>query len=674
MKHNAIQPANLEFNAEGTPVSRDFDDVYFSSDNGLEETRYVFLGGNRLPERFASHDRAHFVTAESGFGTGLNFLTLWQAFCAFRRAHPEATLQRLHFISFEKFPLRIDDLRQAHQRWPELAEFAGQLQAQWPLPFAGCHRLLLDAGRVALDLWFGDINVLAETLDDTLNQQVDAWFLDGFAPAKNPEMWTAGLFQTMARTARPGGTLATFTSAGFVRRGLQEAGFTMRKSKGFGRKREMLTGEMSEQACVAQQPWFLRTGTTQRETAIIGGGIASALLALSLLQRGFKVTLYCEDAAPAQGASGNRQGALYPLLNAQDPALLRFFPAAFTFARRLYDSLSVAFDHQWCGVTQLGWDEKSQRKIARMLSLDLPPELALAVSAQEASVRAGVETHCAGIAYPLGGWLCPARLTAAVIELACQRGLEVRWNQRCERLEAQDEGWRLHINNGHSYVHASVVLANGHQIGQFAQTAALPVYAVSGQVSHIPTTAQLAPLKQVLCYDGYLTPHNPATGQHCIGASYHRGSTGVAYSATDQQHNRQRLIDCLPEAAWAKSVDVSAGEARSGVRCATRDHLPMVGNVPDYAATLAAYAHLAEAHAAPPVAPVHPNLFMLAALGSRGLCSAPLAAELLASQMSGEPLPLDAITLAALNPNRLWVRKLLKGRPVKACDAAVAGR
>ncbi|HBL4951841.1 TPA: bifunctional tRNA (5-methylaminomethyl-2-thiouridine)(34)-methyltransferase MnmD/FAD-dependent 5-carboxymethylaminomethyl-2-thiouridine(34) oxidoreductase MnmC, partial [Escherichia coli] len=151
MKHYSIQPANLEFNAEGTPVSRDFDDVYFSNDNGLEETRYVFLGGNHLEARFPEHPHPLFVVAESGFGTGLNFLTLWQAFDQFREAYPQAQLQRLHFISFEKFPLARADLALAHQHWPELAPWAEQLQAQWPLPLPGCHRLLLDEGRITLD-------------------------------------------------------------------------------------------------------------------------------------------------------------------------------------------------------------------------------------------------------------------------------------------------------------------------------------------------------------------------------------------------------------------------------------------------------------------------------------------------------------------------------------------
>ncbi|EKS6310747.1 bifunctional tRNA (5-methylaminomethyl-2-thiouridine)(34)-methyltransferase MnmD/FAD-dependent 5-carboxymethylaminomethyl-2-thiouridine(34) oxidoreductase MnmC [Enterobacter hormaechei] len=665
MKQNAIQPANLEFNAEGTPVSRDFDDVYFSNDNGLEETRYVFLDGNHLGTRFPEHPRRLFVVAESGFGTGLNFLTLWQAFDCFRAAYPEATLQRLHFISFEKFPLTAHDLRLAHQRWPELAHWAEQLQTQWPPAIGGCHRLILDDGRVTLDLWLGDINDLTDKLDDSMNQKVDAWFLDGFAPAKNPDMWSPHLFSAMARLARPGATLATFTSAGFVRRGLQEAGFTMRKTKGFGRKRDMLVGVMEQDLAIpAQAPWFARRASTSREVAIVGGGIASALLSLALLHRGWQVTLYCADEAPATGASGNRQGALYPLLSAHDPALFQFFPAAFTFARRLYDSLPVAFDHDWCGVTQLGWDEKSQQKITQMLSLGLPEDIAHAVTAQQVTETTGVDTGCGGIQYPLGGWLCPAELTSAAIALGQSRGLTVHYAHKVQSLSRTGH-WKLRFADGKEAQHASVVLANGHHITQFTQTASLPVYPVGGQVSHIPTAPQLSKLRQVLCYDGYLTPQNPSNGHHCIGASYHRGETDMHYSEADQQQNRQRLVDSFPDASWAKEVDVSEGQARCGVRCATRDHLPMAGNVPDYDATLEVYQDLADSKETAVSAPVHPELFMLGGLGSRGLCSAPLLAEALAAQMSDEPVPLDRVTLAGLNPNRLWVRKLLKGKMVK---------
>ncbi|EOI3455163.1 bifunctional tRNA (5-methylaminomethyl-2-thiouridine)(34)-methyltransferase MnmD/FAD-dependent 5-carboxymethylaminomethyl-2-thiouridine(34) oxidoreductase MnmC [Cronobacter turicensis] len=667
MKPIAIQPASLTFNNEGTPVSRDFDDVYFSNDDGLEETRYVFLNGNQLPERFMTHPRDSFIVAESGFGTGLNFLTLWQAFATFRDAYPDAALQRLHFISFEKFPLTPADLASAHAHWPELAPWAQQLQAQWPMALPGCQRVLLDDGRVTLDLWLGDINELVDTLDDTHNRQVDAWFLDGFAPSKNPDMWTPGLFAAMARLARPGGTLATFTSAGFVRRGLIDAGFNVVKRKGFGRKREMLTGALSvDVPPPVRAPWYARRPASgDKDVAIVGGGIASALLALALQRRGWQVTLYCEDDAPAQGASGNRQGALYPLLSHHDAALAAFFPAAFTFARRLYDALPVSFDKDWCGVTQLGWDEKSQTKISQMLELGLPESLARGVDSDTVRERSGVETGCGGIEYPQGGWLCPAQLTAGVVTLAQAHGLRVHYGHRVSALHPENGGWRLDFASGAQARHAVLVLANGHQLSGFPQTETLPVYPVGGQVSHIPTTPGLGALRQVLCYDGYLTPQNPANGMHCIGASYHRGVSEMRYQEEDQQHNRQRLIDCLPAAAWTQDVDVSAGDARCGVRCATRDHLPMVGNAPDYAATLRDYATLSHHASAPETvapAPVLENLFVLGALGSRGLCSAPLAAEILASQMNGEPLPLDGATLAALNPNRLWVRKLLKGR------------
>ncbi len=666
MKHTAIQSANLSFNEDGTPVSREFDDVYFSNDNGLEETRYVFLAGNGIPARWETHPRRRFIVAESGFGTGLNFLTLWQAFDEFVSSTPQATLKQLHFISFEKFPLTRADLALAHGHWPELAEYARQLQAAWPAHLPGCHRLVLAQGRVTLDLWLGDINDTLSQLDDSTNQQVDAWFLDGFAPSKNPEMWTPNLFNAMARLARPGGTVATFTCAGFVRRGLQEAGFTMRKQKGFGRKREMLVGELPQAIDTpATTPWYARPASDTRSVSIIGGGVASALLSLALINRGWQVTLYCRDNAPAEGASGNRQGALYPLISHHNPALTGFFGAAFTFARRLYDSLPVQYDHDWCGVTQLGWDEKSQGKIDNMLALALPDEIAQGLDVQAAQQACGVATGCGGITYPLGGWLCPAQLTAGAIALAQQQGLHAYYGVELASFTREENGWALQFADGQTTTCSALVLANGHGISEFEQTAHLPVYPVSGQVSHIPATRVLGELRQVLCYDGYLTPVNPNNGHHCIGASYRRGETDTEYRDADQQANRQRLVDCFPDEQWPLSVDVSGNEARCGVRCASRDHLPVVGAVPDYDATLAQYAALHQHPELAANAPYYPDLFVMGALGSRGLCSAPLAAELLASQMSGEPLPLDSETLAALNPNRMWVRKLLKGKQVK---------
>ncbi|WP_329910947.1 bifunctional tRNA (5-methylaminomethyl-2-thiouridine)(34)-methyltransferase MnmD/FAD-dependent 5-carboxymethylaminomethyl-2-thiouridine(34) oxidoreductase MnmC [Serratia quinivorans] len=673
MSHAPIQTAALSWNEQGTPVSKQFDDVYFSNQDGLEETRYVFLKGNRLPSRFAEHPRPLFIVAETGFGTGLNFLTLWQAFADFHATTPDATLERLHFISFEKFPLLQADLAAAHARWPELAPYADELRAQWPLPLPGCHRLLLAEGRITLDLWFGDVNELLPHFDASMHRQIDAWFLDGFAPSKNPDMWTEQLFTAMARFARPGGSLATFTAAGFVRRGLQQAGFEVIKSKGFGQKREMLIGELPADAPAVAHPtpWLLRPAADNTDDiAIIGGGVASALTALALLRRGAQVTLYCADPQAAEGASGNRQGALYPLLNGRGDALENFFSAAFLFARRHYDALvkqGVTFDHQWCGVSQLAYDEKSAGKIANMLAVEWPQQLAVAADRTTLSALCGIDSGFGGINYPQGGWLCPAELTRNAIALAQHQGLSCHYESDVKTLTATDSGWQLSFNQEETRQHATVILANGHRLGELAPSETLPVYAVRGQVSHIPTTPALSELKQVLCYDGYLTPVNANNQQHCIGASYQRGETATEYREEEQQDNRARLLRCLPEQTWPAQVDVSGQHARCGVRSATRDHLPMIGAVPDYQATLTQYQDLQRQHQRGETianAPSYPNLFVIGALGSRGLCSAPLAAEILAAQLFGEPLPGDADMLAALNPNRMWVRKLLKGRAV----------
>lgn len=673
MKDHAIQHGTLSWNDQGTPVSQQFDDVYFSNQDGLEETRYVFLQGNHFPARFLSHERRCCTIAETGFGTGLNFLTLWEAFAHFRSQHPSATLRRLHFISFEKFPLREPDLAQAHAHWPALSAYADELRQQWPqalLP--GCHRLILADGAITLDLWFGDINDLLPTLDASLTHQVDAWFLDGFAPSKNPDMWSEALFNTMARLCRPEGTFATFTAAGFVRRGLQQAGFEVAKVKGYGQKREMLSGRLPQAMVTTRSaPWYQRpSASTTDDIAIIGGGVASVLTALALLQRGARVTLYCADSTPAQGASGNRQGALYPLLNDKHDSLSRFFSAAFGFARRQYDALAkagVTFEHDWCGVSQIAYDDKSARKITQILDGDWPAPLVQAQDIGAMEAAAGLPIGYPGLLYPAGGWMCPAELTANALALARTAGLKLHLSTRITALESTDSGWQLTLENGQNVQHAVVVVANGHELSNWAQSAHLPCYAVRGQVSHVATTPTLRRLQRVLCYDGYLTPVSPQHQRHCIGASYQRGNLSTAFSAEEQQDNAQRLKHCLPNAPWVDEIDVSDNAARQGIRCATRDHLPLLGAVPDYEQTLRQYAQLhAQQHTPEQVAPapVYRDLFIIGALGSRGLCSAPLAAEILAGQIFGEALPLDADTLAAMNPNRFWVRKLLKGKPI----------
>ncbi len=572
---------------------------------------------------------------------------------------------RLHFISVEKYPLTQADLRKALAAWPELAPLSQPLIDQWPLPVSGCHRLLFADGRIRLDLWFGDIKEMLPQVPHPATGLVDAWYLDGFSPAKNPEMWTQDLFDDLARLARPDATLSTFTCAGFVRRGLIAAGFAMKKVKGHGSKREMLAGV--REGKVPQQsiaPWYARPAGREGEVLIIGGGIASAMTALSLVERGRHVTLLCEDGEPASGASGNRQGALCPLLNGEHDALSRFYSLAFGFARNRLLALAkhhpVAFS--LCGVTQLGYDDKSAAKLAKMSQGPFPPELMHPLSAAEVEQVVGLPCDADGVSYPLGGWLCPADLTRAAIREAQASGrLEVVFNAAATHIAEQDGGWRVESRDGRQWRAPNLVVAAGHQLPALLPFAELPLYPVRGQVSHVPTTAGLSQLKTVLCYDGYLTPaHN---GAHCIGASYGRNQTDLAYRADEQEQNRARLQACVPQQRWPAEVDVSGNQARVGVRCASRDHLPVAGPV----ARLAALAdHDVNAPADQQSAlPLHAGLYVLGALGSRGLCSAPLCGELVASEICGDPLPLAADLLEALHPARYWVRRLRRGKPLR---------
>ncbi len=206
------------------------DDVYFSKEDGFEETRHVFLGGNDLAHRFTACDDA-FVIAEAGFGTGLNYA----AACECWKQHaPEAA--KIHYISFEKEPLAPDIIHGVLSHWPSIAPWRDALLAHYPLPIEGPHRIAMDHG--SLTLVWGDIHRWLPEMAF----KADAWFLDGFAPKKNPHMWEASLLEQVGMHTGPDGTVATFTAASDVRRGLEAAGFAISKVPGFGRKREMITG------------------------------------------------------------------------------------------------------------------------------------------------------------------------------------------------------------------------------------------------------------------------------------------------------------------------------------------------------------------------------------------------------------------------------------------------
>ncbi len=231
----ALQPARLEFSPDGTPRSSVYGDVYHSAHGGPAQARHVFLAGNDLPGRWAGRD--HFTLLETGFGLGLNFLATWVAWVT-----DSARCAQLHFVSVEKHPFHAADLARAHAdwfaTWPEAAPLSAQLCAAWPALTPGEHTLELAGGALRLTLWFGD----ACTVLPTLDLAADALYLDGFSPARNPELWSPEICAALARCAAPGASLATWSVAGGVRRALDAAGFALERRPGFSGKREMLVG------------------------------------------------------------------------------------------------------------------------------------------------------------------------------------------------------------------------------------------------------------------------------------------------------------------------------------------------------------------------------------------------------------------------------------------------
>jgi tRNA 5-methylaminomethyl-2-thiouridine biosynthesis bifunctional protein len=233
MRQRTLDCASVEWRDGRTPVSQHYGDLYFSAEDGCAESRHVFLANNDLPQRMREWQHPLFTIAETGFGTGLNFLLAWQLW---KSCHQPG--QRLRYLSAERHPLEQGQMEKAHACWPELAREATLLDRHYPPPTAGIHTIHLSE-EVELVLLLDDATAGFGALSGVT---VDAWFLDGFAPAKNPEMWKEELFQTMARLSYPGTTLASFTAAGAVRRGLAAAGFSIRKVPGYGRKREMIRG------------------------------------------------------------------------------------------------------------------------------------------------------------------------------------------------------------------------------------------------------------------------------------------------------------------------------------------------------------------------------------------------------------------------------------------------
>jgi tRNA 5-methylaminomethyl-2-thiouridine biosynthesis bifunctional protein len=645
-------PAGLRFR-EGIPYSALYDDIYHSDAGGLAQARFVFLEGNHLPQRWQG--RETFTVMETGFGLGRNFLATWQAW----RNDPDAS-GRLHYLAIEKHPFRAEDLAVLHAAWPEVAALSHDLCAAWPPLLPGFHRLLLDGGRVVLTLVFGDI---AESLPQ-IEARADAFFLDGFSPGKNPEMWDPACLARLNRLAADGATLATYTVSAPVRKALSQAGFICRKLPGFGSKRDMLGASYAPRWTV---PPVARP--VQRKAIVIGAGLAGSAACERLTARGWQVTLIERHEAPAQEASGNLAGIVMPLLSRDDNVPSRLARAAYLFALRIgahLGGIGGAVAGGACGVLQLARD--AEHAIAQRDTLAqgaYPESFARWMTPEEVAARIGHPSSLGGWFFPQGGWVRPSSLCNAMLE-ACGDRLLRRFGEEVAGLRRDADVW--HACNAQGEVIASapvLIIAQGALAGKLAQTHALPLDAVRGQVTHVPVgiLSALSSLSTVVCGEGYVTP--PSDGICCVGATYDEGAD-MALDPAGQRANLERLAQLVPQLPSRSLPDSSllglsasqlqALEGRVGFRCVAPDRLPLAGALPDPQQAIRG-SRLRDV-------PRLPGLYGLLGYASRGLIWAPLAAELLASQLEGEPLPVEAELAAALDPARFALKAFRRGEGV----------
>lgn len=568
--------------------SAQFDDIYFSPEDGFAETRHVFVDNNGLPQAWAGRDR--FVIAETGFGTGLNFLAAWEAFE--RTAGPD---QKLHYISFEKYPLAASEISMALARW----DFGGRLEklcAVYPVRVPGFHRVIV-TDRIILTLVFDDVNHAIPELDVPCG--INAWFLDGFAPAKNPDMWSETLFENMARLSAPGATFATFTAAGFVKRGLEAAGFSVEKRKGYGRKRDMLAGH------IGKAPVPVSVLQPPQRIAVIGGGLAGTAAAWVLKRYGLDVVVFEQEKTLATGASGNETGLFNPRFSQYRTADSDFFVAAWAQAVRTWPLLPH-IDWQPCGSLHLSVDGEKDKKLRGALDhWGWHADHMTWIAPHEASACAGVALHRGALFLPDAGTVSPRRLCGEYV-----RDVDVRLGSAPSDLSAFD----------------AVILACGAGVRAYEED--LPLHTVRGQVTYVEATATTAGLRTNLCYGGYATPARQ--GVHTIGATFQQWLTGTDRRPEDDEDNLRRLQEILPHLENPR-----IGDGRASLRVSSKDRMPVIGHVRD-------------------------NIYVSTAHGSHGLVSSLAAAHLLADMLTGGPASLPRSTRVRIAPDRFRLRKEIK--------------
>ncbi len=645
-----MQYSNLIWR-DGQPYNEQYDDIYYSSDeseliSGESEFQHVFFKNNNLPERWQA--RGEFVIAELGFGSGLNcLLTIreWLKHCSERGQN-----KTLHYIAIEKHPLSAEVIIELISRYPELKQLCDELLASYPPAVETTHRRSLFNNRVILHYKFMDVS------DALQNEKlkVDAWYLDGFSPAKNPAMWSAELFANIAKNSSSGATCSTYTAAGFVRRNLQAAGFDVSKVSGHGNKREMLVAVLTGREPAAlrfkDKPWFespAENTATSKNATIIGAGIAGLSLAYALVQRGWSVSIIDKDGDSIKESSSNPAPIVYPRLSINNDIDTEFFITAYCYALHVFKSLqSKSHQRFWFddGLLQR-IDEKRIRQIINKFQLN---EKFVSVVDDASYAKEGqitVNYNSAGVVLP--------EILCRVLKDECGNKLNII-KARITNIENEDGKWQCISRSRLINESEILVIANGVAINDLGLSMKFPVETIRGQVVELNETQTSRQIKKTLNAEVHITP--AINSKHYLGATYTRNCDELAIC----QNNNSELLESLDKIypGVFKAGDYS--DAWVGFRTMSKDRVPIVGAVPDEKYFAKEYADICHGNTTKTYqsAAYQRGLYVSAAHGSRGFTSSFISAEIIAAQLTGEPSPVNKKILDYLSPSRFIVNDL----------------
>lgn len=625
-----ITPATLAFDDTGTPFSPAYGDRYHSAASGPGQARHVFLGGNGIPARWQG--QRLFTVLETGFGLGTNFFATWQAW----RDHDHRP-RRLHYVSIEKHPFDTAALARAHAAHPAWQSLSAQLLTQWPPLVPGIYRLVFENGGVVLTLALMDV----EDAADALRLRADAYFLDGFAPDRNPAMWSDRVIRRLARMANPDATAATWSTSAATRGTLAQAGFHVERAAGFPPKRHMTVARYAPPWRVAEPPSAM-PGEHAREVLVIGAGLAGTSVADSLVRRGWRVALIDAGSGPGCGASS--LASVFRVHVSPDDAPLSRLTRA---CAHLLSHRQQAHLHR-CGVALLSEDDAEYERMQRAVdNLTLPQDYAATMDADRLSALTGMPVARGGLWLPGGGHADAGALMQSMIGNA-GTSLSLRFGRRVASLAREEGRWVARLANGELIASAPfAVLANATEALQFASIDH-PLARTRGQIATLPATT-VRELRAVVAGNGYVTP---ATDAGATAGATHDDDAAGATSESSHREIAARVSNMIPSLRDTLKNVPAAGSV--AFRCVTPDHLPVIGAMPDIDAASALGASL------PGIAlsklPRVDGLYGAFGFGSRGLLWGPMSGEVIAALLEGEPLPVEAALAHAIDPGRFLLR------------------